>query len=102
MAKRISKYKNLREVYEKARGGDEQTQRTIIGTLENLGCDHLATKTMKSQEKWSQYWDGLSRYIDALCSEYGVREDKAEKEVLAEINGLRGMCDDVQLTEGAK
>lgn len=99
--KRISKFTNLRDAYNRASAGDEGAQRCIIGCLENFGCDHLALKDKSAPKtvKWARYYAGLMQYIGSLVGEYGQSETAAEREVLAELNQARTYSDKVELTD---
>jgi len=97
--KKIAKFSSLSDAYSRAMSGEEDAQKCIIGCLNNLGCDHLASSGYPGEksEKWQRYYRGLQEYISALVGEYGVHEDKAEKEILAELNAARSYSDDVLL-----
>lgn len=81
------KVKSFNSLYQMCSEGDTYWQNAVIGTLTNFGCDHLKSDN-KEESEWQRSYYGLQRYLDALCSEYEVPEDKAEKEVLAEINAI--------------
>lgn len=93
--KKIKKFASLYDLRERCRAGDVAAQQCCIGLLHNLGCEHLAAT--RNQTKWENYYAGIEQYIMSLVGEYGQSEDKAEREVLAELNNVRDCCDDVEL-----
>ncbi len=89
--KRLPKVSSFRDLYEKAKE-DPRYQALCIAGAENLGwMDHPSeSKYLPNKEKWARahYW--LSQtYVGALVGEYGESEDKAFREVLAEVNHVR-------------
>ena len=97
---KAKKFYNLIDAHQRATNGEELAQKSIIGCLNNLGCDHLAEKSKyapSDEPKWKRYWRGLQEYVSALVCEYGETEAKAEKEVLAELNAAQKYSDDVVL-----
>lgn len=97
-SKPIPKFKSLPDAFKRAQDGCETSQRAIIGCFNNLGCDHLVTRS-KTQPKWLSYYQGIQTYIGSLVGEYGVSETKAEREVLAELNSARIYSDGVILVD---
>lgn len=100
MKTNMKKFTSLTDLYDRCEAGDQDAQRVCIGTLLNLGCDHLATPgspITKNDPKWLLYYRGLLRYIDSLVGEYGLSEVEAFREVLKEVNSIRGYCDDISL-----
>jgi hypothetical protein len=89
-------FKSLHDLYERARAGEVMARKVCIATLNNFGCDHLASG-QKSDPKWVRYYRGLQTYLVALVAEYGESETSAEKEVLAEVNAARSYAGDVDL-----
>ena|ERR1700722_19817281 len=69
-------------------------RKVVVGTLENLGNPTL---DKGDEVLWKRAWSGLQEYISALVGEYGQSETKAERDILAEVNHCRDLCDDVQL-----
>lgn len=99
--KKFKKFKSMHDLYQRCDSGDEQAQRICIGALQNLGCDHLAEPSKRcapDRPKWYWFYRGMEQYIEALICEYGVHEDKAFREVLAEVNNVWDCCDDVKLS----
>lgn len=93
----IKKVKSMSELWQLAKA-DENYQRLCIVALNNLGCDHLAQFSRRWHPvKWEAYFNGLNQYWESLVNEYGEREDKAEKSLVAEINGVRDCIDQAQL-----
>lgn len=91
------KFKSLHEAYVRADGGDVLAQRCIVGTLRNLGCEHLARKVLDDDPKWLTHWRGFQQYLMALVGEYGESEAAAERELLAELNNSFSYADNVEL-----
>lgn len=91
--KSIAKVKSFSELFQKAQV-DENYQKLCIVALENLGCEHLASK--REAVKWKSHYFGLQEYVSALVGEYGESEDKAFRSVLAEINNVRDCIDQVK------
>ncbi len=94
MAKsKTKKFASLTDIYQRARDGEVMARLCIIGALSNCGCDHLAPKQSErfyaNRPKWERYKQGVSAYLDSLVCEYGVKEAKAEREILAEMNMAR-------------
>lgn len=99
-ATKTAKFASLRDLWTRAQAGEEMAQKVCVGALNNLGCDHLAHSAGgRPEPKWAKYHRGLEQYLDALVSEYGVSETKAERELLAEVNMARTYSDDVSLFE---
>jgi hypothetical protein len=89
--------KSMSELWQLAKA-DENYQRLCIVALNNLGCDHLAESSRRWHPvKWEAYFNGLNQYIESLVCEYSQSEDKAVKDVLAEINGVRDCIDQAKL-----
>ena len=76
---------------------DTRWQKVVIGALENLGNPTLRYNPSKGDVLWRCAYYGLQAYIDAMVGEYGETEDKAERQVLDEVNFVRDICDDVKL-----
>jgi hypothetical protein len=94
----IRPVRDFHDLWEKAEK-DENYQRLCIGALENLGCEHLAAKGVRSEPKWKRYYNGLMDYVSSLVGEYGESEGAAFEQVVDEINFVIGCCDDVSLED---
>ena len=92
--KKYPKFKSWRDLYDRAKGGDEMAQKAIICGLSNLG--HTPTSMGYGYDKKSSLWQrayhGLQEYIGALVGEYGETEEKAEEDILAEVNHVLDVC----------
>lgn len=95
--KKLPLVKTWSELYKLCADGDERWQRVVIGALSNLGNPTLNYNPAKGEPLWRCAYFGLQEYIGALVGEYGETETQAEKSVLAEVNNVRDMCDDVKL-----
>jgi hypothetical protein len=99
-AKTPRKFKSLSDAYLQANGGDALACASVIGCLENFGCEHLVPDGPQAgRVKWLRYWSGLQQYMMSLVGEYGESEADAEREVLAELNNAVGYADIVKITD---
>jgi hypothetical protein len=100
--KAIKRFATWNDLKERCDAGDEQSQRCVIGALENLGGEGLADQVDRGNiAKWERYWRGLQSYMGSLVGEYNMSEAKVERDVLAEINNARTYSDDVDLEHAA-
>lgn len=98
--KKYPKFKSWRDLYDRAKGGDEKAQKAIICGLSNLGNPTLRSKKESQRSTlWQRAYDGLQEYIGALVGEYGETEDHAEKSILDEVNNVLDICDDTKLED---
>ncbi len=75
-------------------------QKVIVCALSNLGNSTLRPNNPKHPRLlWLRAYDGLQEYISALVGEYGQSETKAEREVLAEVNHVRHIAEDIKLED---
>jgi hypothetical protein len=82
----------MSDLHKRAKDGDVAYQRLCVLALHNYGCEHLKGSAKHYPEEWAQCWQGLSQYWDALVGEYGIPEDKAEREMVQEFNSLLKLC----------
>lgn len=96
---KTKKFTSLQDLHERASTGEEMAQKVCIGTLTNLGCEHLADDSPygMTRPKWKRFYHGLLSWLDSMVGEYGHSESRAEKDLLAEVNNARSYSEDIEL-----
>jgi spore coat polysaccharide biosynthesis protein SpsF (cytidylyltransferase family) len=87
MKTKLKRLKTIAELTSLATTDDSYLE-LLKATVQNLGCDHLKGSHGSEAQQWSQ---AIEQYWNSLVSEYNIREDLAEREILGEANGLRDL-----------
>ena len=81
------KFKSYADFKKACHHGKWPARRAAVATIQNFGCEHL-TEFPPSAQLWQRSLHGLDIYIESLCSEYGLDESDAFREVLEEVNSF--------------
>lgn len=86
-ATKVKDYASLADLRSRADKGCEVSQMVCITSLSNLGADHL---TYHGPEPlWYRHYLGLEAFLRCMIGEYGMPEDEAEADIVAEINSIK-------------
>lgn len=69
---------------------DSRYVKLMEKSLLNLGCEHLAEN--RGSDDLKRFSAALGQYLMCMVAECGEREDRAEKDLIGEINLVLSNC----------
>ena len=83
----LAKIESFSQLEAYCNGADGRWRLLCIGAVQNLGVEHLN----RGDTTWIGAHTALRAYVFSLVAEYGIPEDEAFRDVVAEINHIRSL-----------
>lgn len=87
-AKPLPRIRHLHELYSRCTAGEPRYLAWAAGAVQNFGMERLLRDATPGQCAATTV---LADYHCSLVQEYGMGEAEAEKEIVAELNGIRDL-----------